>query len=123
MQKASQSPFIFKKSFTKKTSVLDSDVHTDRSFLHVRMLHRSPCQMTGDTFLEFLGILVAQAGVGSVDDHLLVETDISVVVGVIGAIHNDFCTLALAEGMFDGELAYSAAQPAKAIFIRSPGVN
>ena len=86
--------------------MLDGDVHADRSLLHVRMLHRAALvDMTSDAFLKLCRILIAQTGVGGVDDHLFVETDVCVIVGVIGAVHNDFRALALAQRMLDGELA------------------
>ena len=38
--------------------------------------------MTADAIGELFGILIAQTGVGGVDDHLLVETDVGVGIGI-----------------------------------------
>ena len=51
------------------------------------------------------GVLVAQPRSGGVDFDLFVESDVGVVVGVIGAVDNDFRAFALAQRVFDGELA------------------
>ncbi len=87
-------------------SVLDGDVHTHWRRLDVRMLDRAALlDMTADAIGELFGVLVAQTGVGGVDDHLLVETDVGVGIGIIRAVHHDLRALAIAQRMLDGELA------------------
>ena len=61
--------------------------------------------VTGDTLLELVGVLIAQACVGSIDHHLLVKAGVGVAVGVIGAIHHNLGALAFTQRVFDGELA------------------
>ena len=86
--------------------MLDGHIHAHRSRLDVRVLHRaSLVDMAGDALLELVGVLVAQSCSGGVDFDLFVESDVGVVVGVIGAVDNDFRAFALAQRVFDGELA------------------
>lgn len=55
--------------------------------------------------LELLDVLRGDTRVGGVDHEGLVEVDVRVVVGVIGAVDDDLGALALAERAFDGEVA------------------
>ena len=64
-----------------------------------------PLSIWRDALLELVGVLVAQPRSGGVDFDLFVESDVGVVVGVIGAVDNDFRAFALAQRVFDGELA------------------
>lgn len=114
-------------SFIRKPclkSVLDGDAHTDGCRFHIRMLHRAALvDVANDALLELFGVFIAQSRSRGVDLNLLVETQISVVVGVIGAVHNDLRALALTEGVFDGELARQRGTAGKCDLHQITGVE